>query len=587
MSGPPPGQASADPQQKDPAVKTHPPASTFVPETLDATNWAVLEPYYAQLLGRTIHDAAGLERLLLDRSELDAAAEEAAADLYIGMTRHTEDELARKRFLDFVENVEPQLKKAGFGLDRKIVECPFTGQLDQARYGVLLRGMRRAVELFREDNIPLETQVTKLDQQYSEINGAMTVQFDGEERTLPQMARYLEETDRARRQASWEAVSTRRLQDADRIDAIFEEMLGLRHRIALNAGFPNYRDFQHARLQRFDYSPADCETFHDAVERTCVPLMRKLNAERAAALGLDRLRPWDLKVDLRGRDPLKPFDGAQQLVDRTSAVFAAMDGELAAMFDSMRTGDCLDLESRKGKAPGGYQYQRQRSRRPFIFMNAAGLHRDVITMVHEAGHAFHSLLCAHDPLVAYRGSPMEFAEVASMSMELLTAPHLEKYYGTADADRARREHLESICTMLPWIATIDAFQHWIYLNPTHTRAERQQEWLRLNDRFGADVDWSGHEDALRSLWQRQLHLFGLPFYYIEYGIAQLGALQMWLQSRRDPATALANYKRGLSLGASRPLPELFETSGLRFAFGHETVAGLMDEVGRDLATLPA
>ncbi len=578
--------ASTTPKSTAPA-SAHGPASTFVPATLDGSRWENLQSYYAQLVGRTIHDAAALERLLLDRSELDAAAEEAAANLYITMTRHTDDELARKRYLEFVEGVEPELKKVGFALDRKIVECPFAGQLDQVRYGVLLRGLRRSVEMFREANIPLETETTKLDQQYSEVNGAMTVQFEGEERTLPQMGRYLEETDRARRQASWEAVATRRLQDADRINDIFDKMVGLRHQAALNAGYTNFRDFQHARLQRFDYSPADCERFHAGAEKVCVPLLRKLNIERATALGVSPLKPWDLKVDLRGRAPLAPFNGAEDLVTRSSTIFHHMDKELGGMFDSMRSGDCLDLESRKGKAPGGYQYQRQRSRSPFIFMNAAGLHRDVVTMVHEAGHAFHSLLCAHDPLVSYRGSPMEFAEVASMSMELLTFPHLDAFYSKEDADRARRDHLESLSTMLPWIATIDAFQHWVYLNPTHTRKDREQYWLHLNDRFGPAVDWTGHEDALRNMWHRQLHIFGLPFYYIEYGIAQLGALQMWLQSRRDSAKALASYKKGLALGGSQPLPELFRASGLNFSFGPETMGELMDAVGRDLEKLPA
>jgi oligoendopeptidase F len=570
-----------------PTAAAHAPASAFVPATLDGTRWEALQPYYAQLIGRTLHDAAALERLLLDRSELDAAAEEAAANLYIGMTRHTDDPLARDRYREFVEKVEPELKKAGFELDRKIVDCPFSAQLDPQRYGVLLRSLRRSVEIFREANIPLETEVTMLDQRYSEINGAMTVQFDGQERTLPQMARYLEETDRAVRQASWEAVAARRLQDADAINDVYDAMIALRTRIADNAGYANFRDFQHARLQRFDYTPADCERFHEGAEKVCVPLLRRLNAERAKALGVEALRPWDLKVDLRGRAPLRPFEGAEQLVNRTSAVFRRMDPELGGLFDSMRTGDCLDLESRKGKAPGGYQYQRQRSRTPFIFMNAAGLHRDVTTMVHEAGHAFHSLLCAHDPLVAYRGSPMEFAEVASMSMELLTFPYLDEFYGPEDGDRARRDQLESLSTMLPWIATIDAFQHWVYLNPTHTRKDREQYWVHLNDRFGAAVDWTGHENALATLWQRQLHLFGVPFYYIEYGIAQLGALQMWLQSRRDPKAALGNYKRALALGASRPLPDLFGAAGLRFSFGPETMGELMEEVGRDLARIPA
>ncbi len=569
------------------AAAAHTPASTFVPATLDGSNWETLQPYYQKLVGRTLHDLPALERLLLDRSELDATAEEAAANLFINMTRHTSDELARSRYLEFVEKVEPELKKVAFELDRKIADCPFSAQLDPKRYAVLLRALRRSVELFRDANIPLETEVTKLDQKYSEINGAMTVTFEGEERTMPQMARYLEMTDRAVRQSSWEAVSARRLKDADAINDLFEKMLALRHQMALNAGFQNFRDYQHARMQRFDYTPADCEKFHQGAEQVCVPLLRRLNAERARVLKLDSLRPWDLKVDLKGRAPLRPFQGAQELVDRTSQVFRAMDPELAGMFDSMRTGDCLDLESRKGKAPGGYQYQRQRSRKPFIFMNAAGLHRDVTTMVHEAGHAFHSLLCAHDPLLFYRGSPMEFAEVASMSMELMAFPYFSSYYGAEDADRARREQLENLSTMLPWIATIDAFQHWAYLNPTHTRKDREQYWTSLNDRFGAAVSWAGHEDSLRTLWQRQLHIFGVPFYYIEYGIAQMGALQLWLQSKRDPAKAMQNYKAGLALGYSRPLPELFRAAGLKFSFGPETMGELMDEVGRDLQALPA
>ena len=565
----------------------HPPASTFVPAIIDGSKWSALEPLYSQLVGRTIHDCAALERLLLDRSELDAAAEESAANLYIQMTRHTDDELARKRYLDFVENVEPELKKIGFALDRKIAECPFAQQLDPQRYSVLLRSLRRSVEMFCEVNIPIETEVTKLDQQYSEINGAMTVTFDGAERTLPQMARYLEETDRPRRQASWEAVSTRRLNDVDRINDIFDHMLAHRHQMALNGGYTNFRDFQHARLQRFDYTPADCTTFHEGAEKVCVPLLRKLNAERAKVLGIPALKPWDIKVDLHGRAPLKPFEGAEELVDRSSAIFHRMDPELGTMFDSMRRGDCLDLESRKGKAPGGYQYQRQRTRSPFIFMNAAGLHRDVITMVHEAGHAFHSLLAAHDPLVAYRSSPMEFAEVASMSMELLTFPYLEEFYSADDASRARRDHLESLSTMLPWVATIDAFQHWVYLNPTHTRNDREQYWLHLNNRFGSAIDWTGHEDSLRTMWHRQLHIFGLPFYYIEYGIAQLGALQMWMQAKRNPSDALGNYKKGLALGSSQPLPTLFKAAGLNFSFGPETMGELMHEVGETIAASPA
>ena len=568
------------------ATPAAPTAFRFIPATLDATQWSQLEPLYQKLLDRTLKCQNCLEKLILDRSELDAAAAEAEANLYIAMTCHTDDAAIKARFLKFVEEVDPNLKRVGFDLDRKIVESPHASALDQARYGTLLRSLKQEVKLFRAENVPLQTEVTKLDQQYSEINGAMTVQFDGAERTLPQMARFLEETDRARREASWRVVAERRLQDVTKIDAIYDAMLQLRAKMAANAGYPNFRDFQHDRLQRFDYTPAHCAAFHEAVEKTCVPLARRMQERRAKALGLTALRPWDLKVDVKGRSPLRPFEGADQMVERTSKVYHRMDSELAQMFDSMRGGGCLDLDSRKGKAPGGYQYQRQLSRVPFIFMNAAGMHRDLTTMVHEAGHAFHSLLSKNDPILAYRGSPMEFAEVASMSQELLTLPYLEEFFSTADAERARRELLEGVISMLPWIAQIDAFQHWVYLNPGHTSAERTKAWLDLDARFGGALDWSGIEGSRAHMWQRQLHLFGMPFYYIEYGIAQLGALQLWLASKKSEKDALAAYKRALTLGGSKPLPELFAAAGLRFDFGPATVQSLMDAVGAELDRLP-
>ncbi|MHC5002605.1 MAG: M3 family oligoendopeptidase [Planctomycetota bacterium] len=559
----------------------------FVPAELDATRWEHLEPLYAVLLDRPLDGPEDLERLLLDRSELDAAAAEAYANLYIDMTCHTDDEQAKNGYLRFVEDVVPKLKQTGFELDRRITACPFVDDLDGQRYAVLVRDLRADVELFREENIPLQTEDTKLDQQYSEIRGAMTVHFQDEERTLPQMAKFLEKTDRLVREAAWRAVWQRQLQDRDRVDAIFDRMIELRHQVARNAGFDNYRDYMFKAKHRFDYTPADCEAFHEAAETVCVPVLRALNAQRKDTLGVEPLRPWDLAVDVKGRDPLQPFDGADDLVERTSRLFHRMDGELAGLFDSMRNPESLDLESRKGKAPGGYQQQRDRSRTTFIFMNAAGLQRDLETMVHEAGHAFHSMLCKDDPLLHYRHSPLEFAEVASMSMEMLAYPFLDEFYGEADAARAKRGHLEDLSAMLPWIARIDAFQHWLYTHPEHTSEERTAHWLELDERFGSAVSWMGLEPYRAMSWQRQLHLFGVPFYYIEYGIAQLGALQLWTRSRRDPQSALAAYKRALRLGGSRPLPELFAAAGLELDFGPDTMKRLMDEVRSELETLPA
>jgi oligoendopeptidase F len=563
------------------------PVTDFVPADLDCTRWENLEPLYAALMARPLRCEKCLEKLMLDRSELAAAAGEAEANLYIQQTRYTEDAAAKKAFLDFVEHVEPKIRKASFELAKRIVECEHVSRLDSSRYGVLIRGLKASVELFREENLPLETELTRLGTQYQEIIGAMTVEFDGAERTMPQMARFQQSTDRDVRERAWRLSSERRLADADRIDEIFDRMIGIRERIARNAGFDNFRDYQHRRMLRFDYEPSDCERFHRGVEEVCVPLLRRLDAERAEILGVDPLRPWDQKVDLHGRDPLKPFEGADDLVERSSRAFHRLDAELGRLFDTLREGDCLDLDSRKGKAPGGYQYQRQRSGRPFIFMNAAGLHRDLTTMIHEAGHAFHSLLSVQEPLVDYRDSPTEFAEVASMGMELLSYPELDEFYDADAANRARREHLEGVVSTLPWIAQIDAFQQWIYTHPGHSRAERTAAWNELDRRFGGGADFTGLEDFRDRAWQRQLHLFVHPFYYIEYGIAQLGALQLWQRSRRDRAAAIDGYKRALALGGSEPLPRLFETAGLRFDFGPETTRSLVADLEEVLAAAPA
>ena len=561
----------------------HTPASpAFDAQTLDAANFAALEPHFAALLARTVTSAHDLEQLILARSELDAFVAERMADIYIATTRNTEDKVAEAAYLAFVRDVDPQLKPIASALDKKISSSEFAAQLPLQRYEVLLRGLRVDIELFREANIPLETQLAELDQKYNQIAGRMTVEFDGETRTMPQMARFLEETDRSLRERAWQAVNARRLQDRDAIDDIYDQMITLRHQLAVNAGFDNFRDFQHRRFKRFDYSPADCISMHEAIATHLVPIQRRLDLERAKALSVSPLRPWDLAVDTQGRKPLRPFEGAQALVDGCSRMFHEMGSGLGDMFDTLREGDCLDLDSRPAKAPGGYQYQRQYSRRPFIFMNAAGMHRDLVTMVHEAGHAFHSLLSMSDPVLEYRSAPTEFSEVASMSMELLTLPYHGQFYSPDECARALRERLEKFPTIMTWIATIDAFQHWVYTNPGHTRAARTIAWRALIKRFGNEISWDDCEEVRDSMWQRQLHLFGMPFYYIEYGIAETGAIQMWIHSRRDQSQTLANYRKGLALGGSRPLPELFSAAGLRLDLGSSLMEELAREVDREL-----
>jgi oligoendopeptidase F len=396
------------------------------------------------------------------------------------------------------------------------------------------------------------------------------------------MAPFLEETDRALRQEAWELVARRRLADRDAIDDLFDEMVALRVEVAQEAGFDSYVDYAYRNRERFDFGVADAESFQEGIERVVVPLVRRLQEERRRALGVEALRPWDLAVDPLGRPPLRPFTEAETLAEGSERIFADVDPELGAQFSYLRTHGLLDLANRKGKAPGGYQTTLEDDRLPFIFMNAVGLDGDVRTLLHEGGHAFHALASRGEPLAAYREAPIEFCEVASMSMELLGARDLGMFYGPDDCERSYRQLLEGIVLILPWIATVDAFQHWIYRNPGHSRDDRRAAWVTIHERFGGIVDWSGYEDARASLWHRQLHIFLYPFYYIEYGIAQLGALQVWLNALGDRAGAVAAYRRALALGGSRPLPELFAAAGARFDFSEATLGPLMEAIGREL-----
>jgi oligoendopeptidase F len=559
----------------------------LVPERIDLGEWSQIAPLFDAVensLG-SAKSVTDLERALLDWSELSAALDEEGSKRYIAMTCHTDNADAEKAYLHFVEQVEPEIKPRQFRLEQAYLAQPLRAQLPKQRYEVFDRDTRQHVELFRPENVPLETEEARLGQQYQKLSGSLTVNFRGEERTLAQMGRYLEETDRGLRQEAWEVVAKRRLAEQEKFETFFDGLVKLREQIAKNAGFPSYRDYAFKARGRFDYGPEDCYAFHEAIEKEIVPLLRELQSVRREQLHLPALRPWDLSVDPLNRPPLRPFQKVDEMIVRTQNIFEKIDGGLAGGFRAMQSQRLLDLDNRKGKAPGGYQSTLAESRLPFIFMNAVGLQRDVETMLHEAGHAFHALATRDEPLYAYRGSPIEFCEVASMSMELLGNEFLEEFYSANDANRARRTHLEGIVSIFPWIATVDAFQHWIYTHPRHTRAERAAAWLGLMDRFGGDVDWSGYEEVRANLWHRQLHIFLHPFYYVEYGIAQLGALQVWANSKRNKAEALSNYQRALALGNSRPLPELFAAAGCRFSFDRETVKPLVQLVKNELAKL--
>ena len=561
-------------------------ARTFVPETADMGDWTQIEPLFNQLLEREIRSPKELDQWLLDHSELAACLSEEHSRRYIAMTCHTDDPELEKNYLYFLENIDPKCKPYWHRLNEKYVACPHRKDMDSKRYRVLDRNIQAEIEIFREKNIPLQTEASKLSQKYQKLCGAMTVQFEGEERTLPQMAKYLEVTDRPVRREAWEQIWKRRLQDREEMDALFDRLVELRHTIARNADCSDFRMYAFKMYKRFDYTPDDCLRFHEAIERWVVPLMRKNVHRRAELMQLESLRPWDLAVDPKGRPPLRPFQSPDELCAGVERIFGRLDEELAKLFAEMKKNGELDLDSRKGKAPGGYLSCLDEIRRPFIFMNAAGLQRDVETLLHESGHAFHSLACRKEPLLAYRDAPIEFAEVASMSMELFGDDSLDVFYSKDDAARAKRMHLDGVLEVLPWIARIDAFQHWIYTHPTHSRKERIEYWLELDRRFGPVLNWESYPAAREALWQRQLHLFCHPFYYIEYGIAQLGALQLWSRFKNHPAQALRRYRSALALGGSRPLPSLFENAGAVFDFTETTIRPLVQQIEEELNSIP-
>jgi oligoendopeptidase F len=558
----------------------------FVPEQINLGDWDQLRPLFDRLeveAGQCV-SVADFERWLLNWGELSAALDEESSRRYIAMSCHTESKEAEAAYLHYVEKIEPELKPRHFKLEKIYLASPFRKQLDQTRFAVFDRSIQNHVALYREENVALETEEAKLGQQYQKLMGSLMVTYKGEEKTLTQMGRYLEEPDRNLRQEAWEMIAKRRLQEADKVEELFDGLIKLREQIAKNAGYTNYRDYAFKLRERFDYTPEDCAKFHQAIEDYFIPVLKQLQAERKKQLGVEQLRPWDLSVDPFNRPPLRPFENVGQMVAKTQEIFDKIDAGLAAGFKQMRDLKLLDLDNRKGKAPGGYQSTLNEARLPFIFMNAVGVQRDVETMLHEAGHAFHALATREQDIYPYRHAPIEFCEVASMSMELLGNEFIEAFYNQHDANRARKTHLEGIIGIFPWIATVDAFQHWIYTHPGHTRAERKAAWLALMDRFGGSTDWSGYEEARGYMWHRQLHIFLYPFYYVEYGIAQLGALQVWANSKANKAKALKDYQDALALGGSRPLPELFTAAGCRFQFDGPTVQPLVKLVTDELAT---
>ena len=559
----------------------------FLPKDFVLTNWDSLEPYFKALLERDITDKQELEQWMKDLSELEAFISEDACWRQIKMTCDTTDASLEAAFTFFCMEIQPKIQPYADALNKKLMQCSFTAQLDEKEYYTYLRSVKKSIELFRSENIPIQAELSVLQQQYGTIAGKMTITVDDKEYTLQQAAQFLESEDRAKRASVYMKIQERRLQDQQAMHDLFTSLIEKRHQIAVNAGFQNYRDYKFVELGRFDYTKEDCFQFHEAVKLHVLPIIDKIYARKKQKLGLDTLKPWDTEAEPAGTLPLRPFTNGQDLYEKTVRCFEQLNPFFADCLKKMNELKHFDLESRKGKAPGGYNCPLAESGAPFIFMNAVGSLRDLVTMVHEGGHAIHSFLAHPLSLSAFKEYPMEIAEVASMSMELFTMNHWQSFFDhPADLQRAKEHQLERTITIFPWIAIIDKFQHWIYEHPTHSIQERTDAWVKIANEFSTkSIDYTGLDHFRAIGWQRQLHLFEVPFYYIEYGIAQLGAIGMWMQYQKNPTQALENYMHALSLGGTKTLPELYTAAGLSFNFSPDYVKTLMDFTNEELEKL--
>ena len=560
---------------------------TFLPKDFTVTNWENLEPFFKELLERPIENKTNLEQWLKDMSELEAVVSEDACWRQIKMTCDTTDKNLEEAFTYFCMEIQPKLQPYADALNKKFVLSPFTKELDEQQFFTYLRSVKKSIDLFREANIPIQAELSVMQQQYGAIAGKMTVEVNGQEYTLQQASKFLENEDRGLREEVYKKIQERRLQDKDAMNNLYTKLIAKRHEIAINAGFANYRDYKFVELGRFDYSKEDCYNFHEAVKQHVLPLIEKIYEKKKQKLGLATLKPWDTEAEPAGIQPLKPFTNGTELYEKSVACFEKLHPFFADCLRKMNELKHFDLESRIGKAPGGYNCPLAESGAPFIFMNAAGSMSDVTTMVHEGGHAVHSFLSHNLELSAFKEYPMEIAEVASMAMELFSMNHWESFFESEEElSRAKEHQLERTITIFPWIAIIDKFQHWVYENPTHTIEERTEKWMEILQEFSTNaIDFTGLETYRAIGWQRQLHLFEVPFYYIEYGIAQLGAIGLWMQYKQNPQQAIENYIKALSLGGTKTLPELYAAAGLKFDLSPAHIKTLMDFVSTQMEEL--
>ncbi len=566
---------------------TEPIKRNYLSKNFTINVWTDLEPIYTELLNRKISSAIELEKWMLDVNELEAAVSENFAWRYIKMSCDTENETLNKSYEFFVTEIEPKIAPLSDKLNKKLINAPFVNELNQKKYFTYLRSVKNSIELFREENVELYSQLATKSQQYAAITGKQTIKYEEKELTLQQASLYFKNPNRKIREEVYQLIQKRKKQDEDSLNKLFEELLQLRHKIAVNAGFKNYRDYKFKELGRFDYNVTDCKNFHASVKKYFVPLAKAIDEERKKKLGNNDYRPWDTEADTGNEKPLHPFSTADDLLKKSITCFDVTDKYFGECLSTMQQMHHLDLESRKGKAPGGYNYPLHESGVPFIFMNAVGLQRDVVTLMHEGGHAVHAFLTKDYKINEFKSVPSEVAELASMSMELISMKRWDIFYGDKnDLRRAKKEQLEKIIKTLCWIACVDAFQQELYLNHTQTTAERYKTWEEIYHEYESGViDYSGLEENVKRMWHAQLHIFEVPLYYIEYGFAQLGALAVWKNYMQNPETALQQYKDALSLGYTVSIPEIYKAGGIKFDFSDKYISSVADFVWKELQEL--
>lgn len=559
----------------------------FIPSDAKASDSEYVAGWFRQLLDRPVSSAEETMKWLEDSSELAAWLEEDMAWRYIRMTCNTQDKEALEAYTFFIEEIEPEVSRLQNELNKRLLELPGFESLGFKGAGILRKNILKDLEIFREENIPLNTEIQTRSQEYAAVSGAMTVEWKGEELPMPRAATILQSVNREERRSIYEKMQERRFTDAGKLQQLYSELISLRHQVARNAGFANFRDYSFKAMGRFDYTPQDCLDFHASVQEAVVPLLKKQMEERRKNLGLSSLKPYDLAVQENGLPPLKAFSDGQDLLAKGIEVFSRLHPVLGNCLKAMQKRGHFDLESRKGKAPGGYNYPLDQTGFPFIFMNASDTLRDMVTLMHEGGHAVHSIVTRFLPLSFFKHTSSEVAELASMSMELMSMDHWDVYFpDPSDLKRAKTEHLSQVMDTLPWVATIDAFQHWVYLNPSHSVQERTAAWLEISGRFSSGmIDYEGYEHFREVAWQKQLHLYEVPFYYIEYGMAQLGAIAVWKNYRENPNKAMEAYLNALALGHSAGIREVYETAGIRFDFSKQNILELMAFVQAEMEAL--